>query len=173
MGGITIAIQANPDISAIVVGGMRLVIDVAVKFVSFFTRLSEMLCRLGDFLEPLAEYAKASAREELVLEALANVYRNLLQFCKQAHEVFTEKGLRRNWVSWRNTWRILWIPFEEEFGKIESDMQHHLDVLRHSAQALVLNVTLEASRLEKNKERGAFFSIVTPNSSVLLTHLPS
>jgi ankyrin repeat domain-containing protein 50 len=37
-------------------------------------------------------------------------------------------------------------------------MQHHLDVLRHSAQALGLNATLDASRLEKEKERSAFFS---------------
>jgi ankyrin repeat domain-containing protein 50 len=95
MGGITIAIQANPDISAIVVGGVRLVIDVAVNFIRFFTRLSDMLCRLGDFLRPFAEYVKASAREELVLEALASVYGNLLQFCRQAHEVFAEQGLGR------------------------------------------------------------------------------
>jgi hypothetical protein len=51
------------------------------------------------------------------------------------------------------------MPFEEEFGKIESDMQHHLDVLRHSAQASGLNATLDASRSERDRrerERGTF-----------------
>jgi ankyrin repeat domain-containing protein 50 len=67
--GITIGIQANPDISAIVVGGVRLVITMAVGFTTFFARLSEMLCRFGDFLGPLAEYAKASIKEDLFVRS--------------------------------------------------------------------------------------------------------
>ena len=54
-------------------GGVRLVIDVAVGFIEYFTKLSEMLCRFGGFLGTLAEYAKALAQEELALESLAAV----------------------------------------------------------------------------------------------------
>lgn len=165
MGGITIAVQANPDVSAIVVGGVRLVIDLAVKFLQFFTRLSEMLCRFGNLLGPLTEFAKASKRENLVLEALANVYGDLLQFCKHAHEVFAEQGVRRKRVSWRAFWQNLWLPFEEEFGRIELNMQHHLEVLKLSAQASTLNATLDASSLTRETDRSACCSI--PGSGFL------
>jgi ankyrin repeat domain-containing protein 50 len=153
MAGVTIGLQANPDISAIVVGGVRTVIDLAVHFITFFTKLSDMLCSFSDHLKCLAEYAKASLQEELLLETLASVYGDLLQFCKHAYRVFTENGVPRRWISWRAFWRIQWISFEQEFGKIESDMQHHLDVLRHSAQALSLNATLHISPQERERRK--------------------
>ena len=161
MAGITLFIQANPDVSALVVGGVRLVIDVATNFIDFFPKLSNMLCRFGNFLAPLTEYAKASERQDLVLETLANVYGDLLRFCKQAHDVFIDQGAPRKWISWRTFWRLIWIPFEEEFGRIEVDLQHHLNVLGHSAQALGLNITLDGSRLQRERERSASFYSTT------------
>jgi hypothetical protein len=162
MAGVAIGVQANPDISSIAVGAMRIVIDLALSFVTFFARFSEMLSRFSDFLAPLTKYAEASTKAELIQESLANVYGDLLQFCYRARHVFIDqKGLKRKWTSWRLFWRLQWVPFEEEFGKIESDMQHHLDVLRHSAQASGLNATLDASRSERDRrerERGTFFS---------------
>jgi hypothetical protein len=163
MAGIAIGVQANPDISSIIVGAVRVVIDLAVNFVKFFTRLSEMLSRFGDFLGPLTEYAKASEQKILVRDTLANVYGDLLRLCTQARRVFIdERGVERKRTSWRVFWRIQWVPFEEEFGKIESDLQHHLDVLRHSTQAMGINASLEACRAEKERrtrERGSSFMI--------------
>jgi ankyrin repeat domain-containing protein 50 len=161
MAGITIGIQSHPEISAIVVGGVRLVLSIALNFAVFFTKLSDMFCRLGDFLAPLAEYAKASHREELVLQALANVYGDLLKFCQHAHSVFAEQASLRRRASWRIFWRIQWIPFEEEFGRIESDVQHHLNVLNLSVQALGLGASLDASRADRERreaqQRWSFF----------------
>jgi ankyrin repeat domain-containing protein 50 len=153
MAGVTIGLQANPDISAIVVGGVRVVIDLAVRFITFFTKLSDMLCRFGDFLQPLTEYAKAAQREDLVLKTLAAVYGDLLQFCKKAYGTFTKQGVPRIWKSWRVFWRIQWKPFEEEFGRIETDMKHHLDVLLHSGRAIALNASLDASSAETERRR--------------------
>src|ERR1700733_5762371 len=162
MAGIAIGIQANPDISSVVVGAVRIVIGLALSFVTFFARFSEMLSRFSDFLAPLTKYAEASTKEELIQQSLANVYTDLLQFCCRARHVFIDqKGLKRSWTSWRLFWRLQWVPFEEEFGKIESDMQHHLDVLQHSAQASGLNATLDASgseRARRERERGLCFS---------------
>src|SRR5271170_6681178 len=126
MAAVAIGIQANQDISSIAVGAMRIVIDLALSFVTFFARFSEMLSRFSDFLAPLTKYAEASTKAELIQESLANVYGDLLQFCYQARHVFIDQnGLERRWTSWRLFWRLQWVPFEEEFGKIESDMQHH------------------------------------------------
>jgi hypothetical protein len=44
MDGVAIGIQANPDVSAIIVGGVRVVIDLVISFVEFFGRLTDMLC---------------------------------------------------------------------------------------------------------------------------------
>jgi len=38
MAGVAIGIQANPEISSIAVGAMRIVIELALSFVSFFAR---------------------------------------------------------------------------------------------------------------------------------------
>ena len=162
MAGVATAVQANPNISSIVVGAVRVIIDVAIGFVGFFDKLSEMMCRLGDFLAPLAEYAIASGERPLIHESSVNVYGDLLTFCRCARRVFVDKnGAERKLTSWRAFWRLQWIPFEEEFGQIEADIQHHLKVLDHSAQAMGLNQSLEASRSERdrrNREQGLSIS---------------
>ena len=158
--GVALGIQANPDISSIIVGAMRVVITLAIDFVGFFAKLSEMLDRFSDFLGPLAKYATSSAGDKLIQESLINVYVDLLTFCRRARNLFVdEKGAQRRLKSWRIFWRLQWIPFEEEFGKIAADMQHHLNVLDHSVQAEGLNISLEASRSERERnfrERGIY-----------------
>lgn len=160
MAGVTIGIQANPDISAIVVGGVRVVIDLAVKFVGFFDKLSNMICRFSDFLQTLHEYNNSSAQNTIMVETLANVYGDLLQFCKHAHAVFTYQGVQRRMTSWRTFWHIQWRPFEEEFSKIESNMQHHIQVLSNAAQAVSLNATLDLldrERERREKDKGSLY----------------
>ncbi|KAI9860062.1 MAG: hypothetical protein M1813_006410, partial [Trichoglossum hirsutum] len=145
MGGVAIAIQSNPDISALVVGAVRVVIDVAIKFVTFFSRLTDMMLRLSDHLEHLAEYAKAAR------EAVAKVYGDLLDFCRQARHAFVdEQGKERKWASIRIFIRVQWEPFEASFGALESNIQHHLDVLLHSAHAVQLNA-IRALQEESSK----------------------
>jgi hypothetical protein len=97
MGGVAIGIQAGPAISSIVVGAVRIVIDLAIGFVTFFSKLTDMLCQFEDYLGPLAEYAKAPHNLALVQEAVANVYGDLLDFCQKARRVFIDiNGDRRN-----------------------------------------------------------------------------
>lgn len=156
---ISIGTEASTPLATIVVGAARAVISVAVDFVTYFTRLSEMLCRLGDFLEPLKEYGEASI-SQLIAETLASVYGDLLQFCQKASRLFTDAargGVQKKGVSWRVFWRNQWLPFEEEFGDIETNWNHHLDVLSHASQALGLNTSLEVlnrDRQRTTRERG-------------------
>lgn len=153
MAGIAIGIQADPAISSIVVGAVRVVIDAAIDFVGFFSKLSEMLDCFSGFLGPLAKYAASAKDDKLIQESLINIYLDLLNFWRQAHKVFMdEKGKPRQLKSWRIFYRLQWIPFAEEFGKIAADMQHDLHILDHSAQAKVLNVSLEALRRVREQE---------------------
>lgn len=159
MAGISTAIQANPDPSAIVVGAVRVVLDVAIGFVEFFTKLADMIWRLGNFLKPLAEYAKAPPEQEVLQESLAAVYGDLLKFCSSANRVFTDqKGQKRKWTSFRIFWRVNWVPFEAEFGTIESNFKHHLDALLHSAAGVLLDTNFEAKLQEKGIVLHSFMS---------------
>ncbi|KAF2135402.1 uncharacterized protein K452DRAFT_260720, partial [Aplosporella prunicola CBS 121167] len=90
LGGVTIGIQQSPDISSLVIGGVRLVIDLARNFVSFFDRLSEMLYQFSDFLGPLAEYAKSAGENPLIRDALSAIYGDILEFFGHARCVFID-----------------------------------------------------------------------------------
>lgn len=79
----TICIQSNPEISALVVGGIRLLVDVgfvqasrhalflankyvlqiAVKYVTFFPKLTNMISQLSEYLAVLQSYVDRLDRE--------------------------------------------------------------------------------------------------------------
>jgi hypothetical protein len=152
MGGIAIGIQAYPDISSLVVGAVRIVIDLAIDFVEFFGKLADMLCQFEDYLEPLADFAKGSQDSVRVQKTVANVYGDLLDFCQKARRVFVDiNGNPRKWTSWRLFMRQQWEPFETEFGLIKINMRHHLDVLCLASQALQLHNDREATEARRRK----------------------
>lgn len=135
MGGVTIAIQASPDISSLVVGGVRLALDIVVRFVEFFGKFSEMLLRFGEWLPLLESYSKNS-KLDIIVDAVANVYGDLLKFSREACRIFRkDDGSPVKWTSVRTFFRLQWEPFSETFGKIEQNTQHHVDIVLHSAQA--------------------------------------
>lgn len=139
MGGVAIGIQASPEVAPLVVGAVRIVIDLALKFTTFFSRLTEMICAFEDYLEPLAEYAKA-ADIELVKNSVVNAYANVLDFSWKARRVFVDaNGNHRRWTSLRSFIRQNWETFESEFVSIKEDLEHHLDVLSHGISAQHFN----------------------------------
>ena len=147
MEGVVIGIQSNPEISSIVVGAVRVVINVAVNFVTFFHKLTDMICQFENYLSPLADYARASHDIELLQEAVVTVYGDLLEFCGKAHRIFVDaRGCKRKWTSLRVFLRQQWEPFEAEFGSMKANLEDHLDVLQHSAQASLLNFTGETEK---------------------------
>jgi hypothetical protein len=160
MGGVAIGIQANPELSSIVVGSVRIAIDLALKSVTFFSRLTDMVCTFQDYLGPLAQYAQA-ADVELVQKAVVNVYLNVLDFGRKARRVFVDaNGEQRRWASIRTFIRQQWETFESEFVSIREDMQHHLDVLLHSVQALHFDTfrKTEQTRQREDESRCSLFN---------------
>ncbi|PGG98467.1 hypothetical protein AJ80_09528 [Polytolypa hystricis UAMH7299] len=122
MGGITVSIQHSPEISSLIIGGIRLVLDIALRCVTYFTRLTDMILRLADHLEPLARHGKTGHPN--IVEATAAAYGDLLRFCQKGRGVFSplEDGARKSSV-WTMI-RAQWDPFEETFGSIESNFRH-------------------------------------------------
>ena len=154
MGGIATGIQAQPEISALVVGAVRIVIDLAIDFVTFFSKLSDMLCQFQDYLEVLSEYVKVSENDWLVQESIAKVYGDLLDFCRLSRRVFVDSnGNRRKWTSWRSFLRQQWEPFETKFGPIRENAQHHRELLLHVGQVRQLNNDREAQNERRLQEK--------------------
>ncbi|KAI1560042.1 Ankyrin repeat protein [Pyrenophora tritici-repentis] len=165
MGGVAIGIQASPEISSLVVGSVRVVIDLALKFTMYFSKLTDMICTFEDYLGPLAEYARA-ADVNLVETTVVNAYANVLGFSYKARRVFVDaNGDQRKWISLRAFMRQHWETFESEFATIKEDLQHHLDVLLHSVQSLHFDFSRKAEqarrRAEERRERSAFLAWVS------------
>jgi len=140
---------ASPNVSAspeatIAVGAIRAVLDVALNFLGFFGKLTSMICRFGDFLAPLVEYSKIPQDYKTLVDSLSAVYGDFLVFCQKAHTVFVdERGRTRKMTAFRVFWRVQWVPFETEFGTIEDDLRHHLQVLQQSSSAIAVTATLD------------------------------
>jgi len=144
MGIAAIAVQRSSEISSLVIGGVRIVVKLATAFVEFFTKLTEMLYCFQEYLGPLAEYAAASSELPFVQTAVADIYGNLLEFCRKARKVFVDSnGQTRRFKSFLLFLRIQWEPFETGFGEIQTDVQHQLDVVLHASQASLLNDCLK------------------------------
>jgi len=151
---IAIGIQANPAISSIVVGAARGIISMAIGFVEFFDKLTEMMSRMVDYLGSLTAYARSTDDSKLIEDCLVNVYIDLLTFFQRARQVFVDdKGNPRKWTSFRMFWRVQWLPFEKDFGGLEANMRHHLDVLNSTGEAILL----WNERVRRQQELGLSF----------------
>lgn len=150
MGGVTIGLQSKPEISALVVGGVRLIIDFAVRFVTFFIKLTDMICHLTDYLEPLKKYAES--KDPVIIEEIAAAYGDILEFCRQVRGVFMNGEEVKRWTSVRTFIHMQWEPFETRFGDINSNFQHHVKIIQLSASASQL-VETHRGNLEAELER--------------------
>jgi hypothetical protein len=157
MGGVVIGLAANPEISALLVGSFRVVVDLALKFTTYFSRLTDMICTFQDYLGPLAEYAKA-ADKTLVETMVVKAYANVIEFGWKARRVFVDaNGNPKKWTSVRAFLRQQWEPFENEFASIKEDLQHHLDVMLHSVVALQFDLTRKAEKARRLEEQSKAF----------------
>ncbi|KAH0237778.1 4-hydroxyphenylpyruvate dioxygenase, partial [Aureobasidium melanogenum] len=154
LGGVAIAIQANPDISSIAVGGIKLITDIAVGFTKYFGKLTDMFNRLSETIVPLERYAECI--ELLNVEnALIDVYGDILDFCKASSALFLDQNGRSKVPT---TLRVFlhsqWVPFEAEFGDIAGRMGHHCNESISSYQPSGVILTLHS------QGEGGFFTLV-------------
>lgn len=140
--GIAIGIQASPEISSLVVGGAKLIIDMAVNFVDFFQQLTVMIQRLSDHLGHLGKFSN-HIDNQLIIESVQNVYGGLLDFYHHAYKVFKdESGQSRSHPHLRSGIQAQWKPFKEEFGNINLKIEHYLKILEHSANVATLDAVV-------------------------------
>lgn len=149
--GVSIGIQASPEISSLVVGGAKLIIDMAVNFVEFFQQLSVMIQHLSGHLGHLEELSKHKDNH-LIFEGVKNVYEGLLDFYHHAYQVFKdEKGQKRSHPHLRSGIQAQWKPFIEEFGNINLNIEHHLNVLERSTNAATYSTVVNLDKRGKKE----------------------
>ena len=136
MHGVVIAIQCHPEVSSIIVGGARLVLDLSLKYVEFFSSFTDMLDRLSDHLGHLQRFAESA--DKLVRAILADCYGDILRFYQQACNTFQKKTSRfQASFSQRLFFRTYWEPFQKSFGQIDDSFRNHLRALQLSSQAVI------------------------------------
>ncbi|TIA09752.1 hypothetical protein D6C80_08436, partial [Aureobasidium pullulans] len=151
LGSVAIAIQADPGIASIPVGGVRLIVDLAKGFSEFFDKLVTLLDHISDLMMPLQEYVN-SVHIPVIASALTTIYGDLLDICKQTSDMFLDKeGNKKVFVTWKTLLRLQWEPFEKSFGEIEARMNHHRENLLHAAGATLLSAT-EVDRRDRERE---------------------
>jgi hypothetical protein len=64
---------------SLVVGSVRVVINLALNFTMYFSKLIDIVCTFKDYLGPLAAYAQA-ADIYLVEKTVVSAYANVLEF---------------------------------------------------------------------------------------------
>ncbi|KAJ9302149.1 hypothetical protein DTO271G3_1015 [Paecilomyces variotii] len=166
--GATIASQSAP-IGSIVMGVVRVIIDSAIKAGTYFERLSQMLERMPSRFDVLQRYADISASSPAVHKILVAAYSNILTFFRKAYRVFVDKeGTERRFASARIFVRSQWSPFEEDYGKILSDLEYYNQVLHEMAIAENFSYVKgrqqaiwEETKAKKEEEREQFLSWIS------------
>lgn len=151
--GVSIGIQASPEISSLVIGGAKLIIDMAMNFVGFFQQLTSMINDLSGHLGHLEEFSRHKDNH-LIMESAKHVYGGLLEFYHDAYRVFRDKkGQARSHLHLRSGIQAQWKPFEEGFGRIKSEIEEHLRKLQLSTNVATYSTVVNVeSRVKKELE---------------------
>lgn len=126
-----------------------------------------MLEQLSNDLEVFDLYSKRSRCEPLLHKTLVAVYGDILAFCRHARRVFVnDQGKEKSQGALLVFLKVQWAPFEEQFGRIKSDLEYHIQNLDKITSAITLTSTLDIQE-EMNRRRSLersmyFFVPVSP-----------
>ena len=105
-------------------GSLRVLLHLASEFQKYFDKLVDMFVSIGDVLPQFRVYEKLFSNHERLVQALSEVYVDILKFCTDAKAVFRKGG--RPFVSnFGIASKLLWKPFAQQFGKVMDDFREH------------------------------------------------
>ncbi|KAK6359991.1 hypothetical protein TWF696_001112 [Orbilia brochopaga] len=135
-------------------GGIRVVLTLAESFGKYHEKLMDMFERIGDVLPRFNTYAQLFASRAYLLHSLSLVYLDILQFCTAAKQVFLDSKQSKIGSSSkalfpsssRTMSKLLWKPFEKQFGDIMDRFRRHKENVEREA---MLSHMIESSEERK------------------------
>ncbi|KAK0645509.1 hypothetical protein B0T16DRAFT_141096 [Cercophora newfieldiana] len=133
---IEIFISSNPQYAAVIWGGIRLVLQMASNFVTFFGKFLQLMSTLAESLSEykailglcMAEAAIPGSQDRLefslVLKRIEAVYGDILNVLRAAVHVFTRNNgrIKRTPMVIAD---LLWRPFDTRFGELVQSIKGH------------------------------------------------
>lgn len=160
------AIDVYANASALILcplwGSVRVVLHLAREFGKYFEKLVEMFARIGDVLPRFRVYEKLFPGHEQLVQSLSIVYVDIIKFCTDAKAVFRQ-GRRPFLTNFRAGFKLLWKPFDRQFGQhMEEFRIHRKNVdkeagLSHMVEAADARAVDIINRLQVNKERQGLY----------------
>lgn len=120
-----------------------------------------MFARIGDVLPQFQVYERLFPNHERLIHALSIAYVDIIVFCSDAKAVF-RRGQRASLTSLKVGFKLLWKPFESQFGQqLDNFRTHRKNVekeagLSHMVEAADARALTLANhlQLEKTKKGG-------------------
>ena len=120
-----------------------------------------MLARIGDVLPRFQVYEKLFSNHERLKHALSVAYVDVIVFCSDVKEVF-RRGQRSSLTSLKVGFKLIWKPFESQFGQQLDNFRNHRKNVEKEAglshmveaadsRALVLANHLQLERMKKGE----------------------
>jgi hypothetical protein len=121
-----------------------MVIQAARAFEEFFTKLVEMLQRIGDVLPRFDLYIQMFPAHQNLVVGVSRIYADIIQFCIKAKRVFsaetqTEKKKFTLGSSSKAAFKVTWANFEAQFGKVLDAFREHKAYIEDEAKAAAMN----------------------------------
>ncbi|KAI9771740.1 MAG: hypothetical protein M1839_002755 [Geoglossum umbratile] len=100
--------NSSPLILCPLWGSLRVLLRVAQEYDKYYSKLLEMLERIGCVLPRYSTYSRLFSKHRPLRQALSSAYLQILTFLTRAKEIFSKS-------SFRVLSMALWKPFDEEF----------------------------------------------------------
>jgi NACHT domain len=145
---VSIAIQHDPHISALVVGAIRLTLSVGLNYLAYFEAISTALETVTDHLPFLRKYAvQLFADSSEVQKLLALTYQDLIMVCFEIWSIFSAVP---RISSFRMFSRMLWDPVDRRLNVVKARFEYHTELVIREARAVMYGKDLE--EMERSKQ---------------------
>lgn len=145
-------------------GSIRVALHLARESAKYFGKLVDMFAQIGDVLPRFRMYERLFPNHERLIQALSIVYVDILGFCSKAKEVL-RRGRRAALVNLTVGLKLLWKPFQAQFGEVMISFRDHKKMvdkeagLSHMIEAAGARDELNARHLQLDRERKGKASI--------------
>jgi hypothetical protein len=159
LGVIEVIVSSHPEYAAIVWGSIRLTLQLASNYASFFDKLTQSLARLGHHLPQSQIIEKIYRSEhkqefpERVKDALCKVYVDIFNFLHNVARVFTKKDGKYKHRP-RVAVGLAWKPFDSRFADILEQLDQNVNTLKDVVNLDQIQASVK-EREEAAKERKA------------------